>query len=208
MHRVVIGCTNSGKTSFAKYLYVNSRGIRIFYNTQLEKMPGEMVNDYSEILNVANEGKPKIVIVPPVDKEDNEEQLEKTVDLLFRISSKVKHGQRNEHWVTLFVDEAHLFSPKHSRDDALQKVARMGVGHGIYLVTISQRPANISHDVLTQAGETYVFKLTEWERPYMDKYFPNYDEYEEWLKKPYHFIRIDPDGEVTKMRPIPKRFAT
>jgi len=145
----------------------------------------------------------KIVLTPSVSIPQQERELNYIQSILFRIGSKLQDA-RAKPFVKLYVDEAHIFSPKYSTDDALQRIARQGLGHGVILNAISQRPADLNHTIITQSGTFYFFAINEWDMPYFERYgIPiTTPDAIQWLRQPYHFIKYTTDGKITYYEPI------
>jgi hypothetical protein len=85
--------------------------------------------------------------------------------LVFTVQQWVDYGQRNP--VAIFCDEAHLYMSEKmddaSGDMSLQnflRIAKEGRKYGVSLVTITQRPSEVSKTILSQSGNFIVMKLT------------------------------------------------
>jgi len=199
-HRFICGITGSGKTTYAVKIFNRARGLRIFINTQYEKMIDEstsfVVNSYKELIT-ALEGKDiedlKLVYDPPTDEEMFTD-VEKLRDILFSVG-KIMAGEERRIWCYLFVDEVHRFG------ENLNRWFTQGMRYGIVCVAISQRPADTSHTILTQAQDHVIFKCSTYEAPYFQKYRIPYEEFSDWLDKNYHYVVFD-GRDVKKFIPI------
>jgi len=142
-HTCFFGKTSTGKTTLAKYIFKNEPMKGIFYNTQLEQVKGDITIRATDFKPSLIPKYDKIVLTPSVSIPQQERELNYIQSILFRIGSKLQDA-RAKPFVKLYVDEAHIFSPKYSTDDALQRIARQGLGHGVILNAISQRPADLN----------------------------------------------------------------
>lgn len=172
-HTVVLGRTRSGKTYFFREaIYKATRKRVVFLNTQREAGFGPQVTHWRADL-LAQPGS-KVNLCGPRPSTNEAEKgrsaalLAAVVDDLIRIGEKARNGDSCQ--VICAVDEAHLFAPKHSSDDPLSLLATNGASYGIRFVAITQRPALLSHTVLSQATVHVLFDLDDYEAPYLDQY--------------------------------------
>ena len=86
--------------------------------------------------------------------------------LTFSLQQWMAPSQR--HPVALFCDEAHLYIPERSREDAanevsvaiFERIAKEGRKYGVGLVVISQRPSEVNRTVLSQCNNVISMRLT------------------------------------------------
>ena len=86
--------------------------------------------------------------------------------LTFSLQQWMPASQR--HPVALFCDEAHLYIPERSREDAanevsvaiFERIAKEGRKYGVGLVVISQRPSEVNRTVLSQCNNVISMRLT------------------------------------------------
>lgn len=208
-HVLITGTTNSGKTTLAKYLFLSEPHKAIFFNTQLENIRGDTTLNYNTASNLLNTLKKENLVVyqPSGYKTVAAKELNYITDQIFKVGRVLKKGQRANHWVTIYIDEAHNFTYKQSPTDPLQKTAMQGIGHGIRLITISQRPAKISHDILGNTETHYIYKTANWDQPYLDTYKIPIESFKTWVDKPHHFIKYE-GGFITYYRPVPPEYST
>ena len=205
-HLVIVGSTDSGKSTFAEYLFAKTPHKAIFYDQQDERTIGTLLQDENEvkipftpaILARYN----KILIYSHFRHEDKVKEIESIVNNLMLIG---KHYPPRRIWCNLFVTEAHELANKMDRDSPLNKIATKGIRYGISLIADTQRPSQISHTILTQAPNHIIFKLSDYEYPYFRDYKIPIDEFGEHIKKPYHFV-LYKDGEITYYNPISLSF--
>jgi len=200
-HRCFFGKTSTGKTTLAKYIFWNESGKGIFYNTQLERVKGDVVKPAIQFQPHDIIDYDKIVLTPSVSIPQQERELNFIQSVLFRIGQQLQDARANP-FINLYVDEAHIYSGKQSPDDPLQKIARQGLGHGVILNAISQRPADLNHTIITQSDVFYLFNVNDWELPYFDRYGIPVTDNLDWLRRPYHFIKYTSNGDTVLYRPI------
>ena len=187
-HLFICGITGSGKTTYALDLYKNVRGLKIFVNTQYEVKvteAGHVCNSLDEVVKAFNDGVTGIVYNPP--EAGAESEIEELRKVLFKVG-KLTVGETQRIWCHVFFDEVHNFG------ENLNLWFQQGRRWGITCIAMSQRPALTSHTILTQCENHIVFLCSSYEAPYFEKYHIPVAEYEEWLKKPYHYIVVTPRG--------------
>lgn len=225
-HISVVGITGSGKTTFAKWLYNNTSGLRVFYNTQLEagieNDSDALVYDIAGFRRAFNEeidieGKKvrkfhKICFNPDEDEDRALMELRQLILILFRLGYGInKNSEKPTVWCHLFIDEIHEYSSQLQKNKVVDRVWKRGRRYGIVGIAVSQRPAEVSHSILANCSTHVIFKTGQYELPYYQRYhIPIFSrrEGEEskeelWLKKKYHFL-VFYDGELTEYPPIEK----
>ena len=206
-HVVIAGMTDKGKTTFAKYLFHEVKDRRvIFVNTQAEWMGIDPIHVWNpQLLKGKSQ---KMNLVPNVDRDVATKELEDMVQDLMFIGKRVNPKRAEKAWCIVMVDEAAEYSPKMGRThDPLKTLAKRGKRYGVTLVSITQRPADLSHTVLTQAGTHFYFDLSNYEKGYFEKYAVPYDRFADHVARPFHFTMIQ-GGEVTDYDPIPEEYST
>jgi hypothetical protein len=188
-HIFECGETGSGKTYLMYWLYKQIQGVCIFFNTQLEyrieQASDALVTDMAGFREAWNkETDPgflnenhhirkyhKICFNPSEDEDEARAQLEELTDTLFRIGYQInKNLQEPKIWVHLFVDEIHEYSSKDNRSKTVDRIWRRGRRYGIVGIAASQRPADVSHGILSQCSTHIIFKVNRYESPYFQRY--------------------------------------
>lgn len=185
-HMVVNGRSSSGKTYFFREaIFARTKKRVVFFNAQRERGFGPEVHRWRVDL-LAKPGA-RVNLCPPLlsSRENGNaaavDLLARVVDDLIRVGDRVAKDRAGR--VLLCVDEAHLYSPKGSPDDPVQRIATNGNRYGIKLCAITQRPAKLSHTVLSQAPVHVLFDLDDYERPYLDQYAVP-DDVRAWITEP------------------------
>lgn len=192
LHGAIVGSTGSGKTFFANKAHMHTPAASLFINTQADKViEGERCDRHTPLKRIERLiiDKRKINYIPSSTQEVSMKELQAIFTLLRRLNRKVY----------LWVDEAHLYVPEGSVDTPLHQIARRGRHWGIHQVLISQRPADISKAVLTQASKHVVFKLNQFERMYFSKYGMDYEEIMGKIERggEHSFVIVE-NGEVSR----------
>jgi len=225
-HIFICGETGSGKTTIAEWLYKNCEGIAIFFNTQLEyrieQDSDALVSSMSGFRDAWNAEEKSGFLDPPTHKRkyhkicfnpDDDidvarQQLDDLVDTLFSIGLKInKDAKKPQIWVRLFIDEIHEYSEKGKEDKTVDRLWRRGRRYGIVAIGISQRPADVSHGILSQCPTHIIFKVNRYESPYFQRYkIPVFfddenNETNRWLHKKYHFAVFTGDN-LEKYPPV------
>jgi len=191
-HVCILGTTSSGKTVLATKLFKDFQKICIFFNTQQEIYPERyadaIVSTVPNLLQRLKDNKKKIVFNPGIDQKEKEEDLAKIQHVLFQIGEQINSASQRNIWCYFFVDEAHLFGDKKGIP-ALNGFFTNGLRYGVLTIAISQRPANLSHTVLTQSGIHILFYMNEFEAEYLEKTIGlDYNSFESWTTQDYHFM--------------------
>jgi len=165
-HTTVIGRTQSGKTyAINRVLKAQNKGV-LFFNTQLEDLPGYIVIDkntkFIQIKDLLQKGF-KLSYNPSTMLEIQGQEISFLINQLFENGSFTK-----EHSIFVVVDEVHLFIK-----ESLSQICRIatgGIKFGLNGVFLSQRPAQISNVLMTQSAEMVIFFVNM-----ESQYFKNYE---------------------------------
>jgi hypothetical protein len=187
-HTSIFGRTSSGKTYlFREAIWKKTKKRIVFVNTQRELGFGPEISAHNWHISLLTKPAARVNLVPPLLSARANGQAA-TLDLCARIvddciavGNKVARDRRG--LVVLAFDEAHLLSPKGSPDDPLQRVATNGNRFGIKGAFITQRPAKLSHTVISQSMTKVLFDLDDYEQPYLDHYAVPQG-VQEWIKAP------------------------
>jgi len=201
-------------------MFKNVGALAVYYNTQyevrVERAGTAIIQDMGGFRKAYNKGYRKIVWNPNEDKEIAMKDLENLVDLLFKMGKEINKDAIDtpKPFVYLFIDEYHRYSSKTKENPNIDKVWTMGRRWGVLGIAISQRPAHISHEVLTQSPQHIIFFLGKYEKGYFDRYdIPIFkdDENAKWISKGwgsgesksnrYHFLVYD-QVELYKYPPV------
>jgi len=193
--------TGSGKTTFASKEYEELSLLCVFINTNLEVIPEQasqvIVHSPDEVIEAINSGYRKICYNPKSDKEISPEEIDEIRRILFNIGIKINAKRRKPLVVAvLFIDEIQEYSSLHRPHAGIDRLWKRGRRHGVIGVAISQRPADVSHTILTQCQHHVIFKLGTYEMPYFERYHIPIEDHIEWLDKDYHFVIFD--GQTVK----------
>jgi DNA segregation ATPase FtsK/SpoIIIE-like protein len=216
-HMAIVGITGSGKTTFAEWMYKNTTGLAIFFNTQLEYKVEAVsdvvvynINGFKDAFNKENDGHRiyhKICFNPDEDEDKALEQLHQLITILFRLGYQInKNADTPKVWCHLFIDEIHEFSSQLLKDKIVDRVWKRGRRYGIVGIAISQRPAEVSHSILANCPTHVIFKTGQYELPYYQRYhIPIFkdEDAQRHLQKKYCFI-VFYDGKIEKYPPISK----
>jgi len=92
------------------------------------------------------------------------------IGLVARIIFTVQQwtSKENQHPIALFCDEAHLYIPERTNQDAaselglksFERIAKEGRKYGVSLTVISQRPSEVNRTVLSQCNNFIALRLT------------------------------------------------
>jgi DNA helicase HerA-like ATPase len=165
-HVTVIGRTQSGKTyAINRILKEQKLGV-LFFNTQLEELPGYILIDkntkFSIIKNLLKKGY-KLSYNPSTRLEIQAKEISFLIDQLF------ENGNFNkEHSIFFVIDEVHLFTKEGLNE--VHRIATGGIKYGLNGVFLSQRPAQISNVLMTQSTEMIIFFVNM-----ESQYFKNYE---------------------------------
>jgi len=201
-HLFICGITGSGKTTLATKIYENLDTICIFINTNEERIPERasqiIIYDSNEFIEAIELNATKICLNPREFKEIETSEIERITKILMTMGRERKKEGIFAH---IFIDEVQEYSSLHKPNINIDRIWKRGRRYGIIGCAISQRPADVSHTILTQSQFHVIFKLGTYETPYFERYKIPIEEHKEWLKKPYHIIVFD-GVEVKRYYPI------
>jgi len=214
-HISIVGITGSGKTYFSRWMYRNMNGFCVYYNTQLsvgiERDSDAICYDiggFKKAFNAEENFKrkfKKICYNPDEDEEKARIELHELIRVLFRLGYQInKSTDEPTIWCHIFIDETHEYSSQLQKDPIVDRLWKRGRRYGIVAISISQRPAEVSHTILANCPTHVIFKTGQYELPYYQRYhipiFTDKDA-QEWITRKYHFI-VFYDGEIEKYPPV------
>ena len=204
------GITGSGKTTLAVSIYKKLDTFAVFINTQDEVAPEHasdlVVHTPEDLLSVLENidqlKAKKVCLSPKRDTEIKPEDIEAVRDVLFAYGAKINEKRKAPIiWCHIFIDEIHEYSSKRQPNRKIDSLWKRGRRYGIIAVGLSQRPADVSHTILTQSKYHVIFKVSPYEYQYFHTYHIPIEDFEEWIKRDYHFVVFD-GYEVKEAYPI------
>jgi len=197
-HILIIGATGSGKTYFATR-YARRLPFFVFVNTQEEhevsRVSDAVCYSVDEMKRDISEGATRIEFIPSENTSKAVLQLKEIRSYLFEVGNIIQ-----KRWCTIFIDEADIYAPKSGGD--IDNFFKRGRKRGIQAVAITQRPASLSHSVITQCDLQVVFAFNPYEMLYFDHYKIPVKDHSDWIEKRYHYLLIDSFGNVSRMKPV------
>lgn len=204
------GITRSGKTFFNVSIYEKLDTFCIYINTNAEVAPENasdiIVHSIDELIYVTNNMEKirakKICYSPTINRGITEKDIETITHILFVLGGQINKKRKEPIiWCHIFIDEVHEYSSVHRKNKIIDSLWKRGARYGIIAVGISQRPSDVSHTILTQSQNHVIFKVSPYEVPYFEHYHIPIEEFEEHIKKDYHFVVFD-GYEVKEAYPI------
>ncbi len=200
-HVIVVGKTQSGKTVFVSKYFEENEGINIFFNTNeiyaVEKVADHIITTVQELIDILNEletNDVRICFNPQEAGEDiTIQQLASVINMCFAIGAIAKRQAKGNApmWCTIIIDEVQTWGEK-AGHPVIHKLWKRGWSYGIRAVGISQRPADVSHTILTQSYYHVIFYVGEYDHPYFRKYDIPIEEHMEHIEfKSYRFVIWD-----------------
>lgn len=178
---IIIGDTQSGKTELGNVLFQDTGGfyIDIEDKGQVDADITLSAKNKPATIKKALTEKRRIYYIPTSKKK----MRNREISALWHILKSVNLN------IYVYVDEAQHFGT--SRYNAFDEYAIRGLKHGIHLVSMTQRPANISKTIASQAKTMVCFDISGYEKKYFKDYQLPYDEIVNKLKdKPeYYFVQ-------------------
>ena len=202
----ICGATGSGKTTLASKLYEEETTLCVFINTNFEHIPEgyshAVVSNVDDIVNAMNEGYTKICLNPTSRKDISASDVVYVKRLLFNIGKSINEKRKKPKIVAhIFIDEVQDYSNKRQPNKEIDSIWKKGRRYGVIGVAMSQRPADVSHTILTQSKYHVIFKIGTYEYEYFSHYHIPIEEFEDWIASPYHFIVWD-GYTIEKYKPI------
>ena len=188
------------KTTFNVSIYKKLDTFCIYVNTNdevaVENASDIVIHRIDDLIYIINNMEKirakKICFSPPANRDITEKDVETVVHILFRLGSKINEKRKQPIiWCHIFIDEIHEYSSVHRKNKTIDQLWKRGRRYGIIAVGISQRPSDVSHTILTQSKNHVIFKVSPYEVPYFTHYHIPIDEFEEHIKKDYHFVVFD-----------------
>lgn len=202
-HVFVTGTTDSGKTTFTAKYYESNDGLNIFFNIQEEYVVEEhsdiIVTSLDQLEKAIEDKHTHICYNPELAGQDvSIVDIGVTIRMLFAMGTLAKREAkgRPEIWATVYIDEVQEFGEKQGHP-IIHRLWKRGLGYGIRAVGISQRPADVSHTILTQSKDHVIFYIGGYDHPYFSKYQIPIKEHIGHLEQPYNFVVWD-TKEITK----------
>ena len=163
-----------GKLSrFIQRLEAKSQDKRMGFLFQIseDEMKIEWMNDFCKRLMCSSELSDQKAGVKIIDfSEVPSDVLPLIIGLVARIVFAVQQwtNKENQHPIALLCDEAHLYIPERTNQDAtselglksFERIAKEGRKYGVSLVVISQRPSEVNRTVLSQCNNFISLRLT------------------------------------------------
>lgn len=155
-HNFIIGTTQSGKTELAKARAEAFKGGVFFFNPQAVEMPKSFSTvdcNYSieQMIQCLKSGF-KINYIPHHNDKIALKELNYIAEKVFY--DKVQ--RKDDKPLSFVVDECHMYI-KNNTESPVLNIATRGLRFGLYLTTITQRPALTNNTLFTQAEwKTYL----------------------------------------------------
>ena len=208
-HTFIAGITGSGKTVFASDQFSRSHRLAIFINTNNEVIPEQkadiVFHDVEGFCTAINKYKTKRLCLSPTMEHDiTITDINNIIQILFEMGYKINENKTEPLiWCEIYIDEIQEYQGKMGKAPYITRIWKRGRRYGIIGIAMSQRPADVSHTVLTQSKTHYIFDMGQYEKGYFESYgIPVFEpEYMEWLRNDYHYLKYE-KGEVTKHEPI------
>lgn len=202
-HVFITGQTGSGKTTYAAKYFSSNEGLNIFFNIQeeyaVEQEADIIITTTEELTRAIEEGHIHICFNPELAGQDvGIEDIGYVIRYLFAMGALAKQEAkgRPEIWCTVFIDEIQEFGEKGGHP-IIHRLWKRGLGYGIRAVGISQRPADVSHTVLTQSQQHVIFYVGGYDHPYFKGYNIPIEEHIGHLETPFNFVIWD-KREITR----------
>jgi hypothetical protein len=141
------------------------------FQTSADELKIDWMNDFCKRLMCSSELSDQKAGVKIIDfSEVPSDVLPLIIGLVARIVFAVQQwtNKENQHPIALLCDEAHLYIPERTNQDAtselglksFERIAKEGRKYGVSLVVISQRPSEVNRTVLSQCNNFISLRLT------------------------------------------------
>jgi hypothetical protein len=178
---MVAGSTAAGKqgpffgklTRFVQRLEAKQQDKRMGFLFQIsaDELKIDWMNEFCKRLMCSSELSAQKAGVKIIDfSEVPSDVLPLIIGLVARIVFAVQQwtNKENQHPIALLCDEAHLYIPERTNQDAtselglksFERIAKEGRKYGVSLVVISQRPSEVNRTVLSQCNNFISLRLT------------------------------------------------
>lgn len=160
-------------TRFVQRLEAKKQDKRLGFLFQIseDELEIDWLNKLCERLMLGSEPNPKKAGVKIIDfSEVPSDVLPLVVGLVARLVFTVQQWtiRENQHPISLMCDEAHLYIPERTNQDAaselglksFERIAKEGRKYGVSLTVISQRPSEVNRTVLSQCNNFISLRLS------------------------------------------------
>lgn len=160
-------------TRFVQRLEAKKQDKRLGFLFQIsdEELNINWLNNLFERLMLGTTSNPKNAGVKIIDfSEVPSDVLPLVIGLVARLVFTVQQWtiRENQHPIALLCDEAHLYIPERTNQDAaaelglksFERIAKEGRKYGVSLTVISQRPAEVNRTVLSQCNNFIALRLS------------------------------------------------
>lgn len=160
-------------TRFVQRLEAKKQDKRLGFLFQIsdDELDINWLNKLCERLMLGSTSNPKKAGVKIIDfSEVPSDVLPLVIGLVARLVFTVQQWtiRENQHPVALLCDEAHLYIPERTNQDAaaelglrsFERIAKEGRKYGVSLTVISQRPAEVNRTVLSQCNNFIALRLS------------------------------------------------
>lgn len=160
-------------TRFVQRLEAKKQDKRLGFLFQIseDELEIDWLNKLCERLMLGSEPNPKKAGVKIIDfSEVPSDVLPLVIGLVARLVFTVQQWtiRENQHPISLMCDEAHLYIPERTNQDAaselglksFERIAKEGRKYGVSLTVISQRPSEVNRTVLSQCNNFISLRLS------------------------------------------------
>ncbi len=160
-------------TRFVQRLEAKKQDKRLGFLFQIseDELDLNWMNKLCSRLMLGSDTNPKKAGVKIIDfSEVPSDILPLVIGLVARIVFTVQQWtlRENQHPIALFCDEAHLYIPERTNQDAaaelglknFERIAKEGRKYGVSLMVISQRPSEVNRTVLSQCNNFIALRLS------------------------------------------------
>jgi hypothetical protein len=160
-------------TRFVQRLEAKTQDKRLGFLFQIsdDELDINWLNKLCERLMLGTSSNPKKAGVKIIDfSEVPSDVLPLVIGLVARLVFTVQQWtiRENQHPIALLSDEAHLYIPERTNQDAaaelglksFERIAKEGRKYGVSLTVISQRPAEVNRTVLSQCNNFIALRLS------------------------------------------------